>query len=286
MLEKIGVYYAKKGYKGMKVWRTNGDSETYGKLSGTYKEYTFENGEVITSLSMWVARKKKRVCGIKFATSTGGEFKVVCKKGYSQEYPIDIGSGVCVGVQGRQSDDDIDALGFVFVKELYSSVMSDVSYPDIGITDANVHTESLKQVTYTNNLDAEQTFTFTDTVSKTTSESWSVTNTLSNSFTLSVSASVPEVVEVGASYTLSESSTHTHDTSESTTTTEQWTYPVTVPANSAVVVTLEIGRADIALSYTATVTMTTQDGAELSFDISGEYEGVTYTDITLDIEQT
>ena len=288
MLKRIGVYYQNKGYRGIKIWRTNGDSESYGTPKGTYREYTFENGEVMTKLSLWYGKKKKWFCGIKFETNTGGSFDALCKKEKKQEFPIDIGSGIPVGLQGR-SGSSIDALGFVFVKKLASSKMSNVDYPDIGITDANVHVQSLKQVTYTNTLDTEQTFTFTDTVTKTTSEKWEISNTLTNSFELTVSATVP-ILEVATltvteTYKLETSSTHTHSSEEKTETIEEWTYPVTVPAQSAVEVELEIGRADISLSYTATVTMTTVDGSELTFDISGDYEGVTYTNIAMDISE-
>lgn len=42
-----------------------------------------------------------------------------------QEYPIDVGSGLCVGAMAKCSE-DVDCMEFVFIKPIASSTMTDV----------------------------------------------------------------------------------------------------------------------------------------------------------------
>ena len=90
-------------------------NHVFGKPSGPYKEYKFTPGELITSMSLWGNGAGTRLGAIKFRTDKGGDFFAkMTSWGLKQEYPIDV-SGACVGVIGR-SGDDIDNMGFIFVK--------------------------------------------------------------------------------------------------------------------------------------------------------------------------
>lgn len=76
----------------------------------------------------------------------------------------------------------------------------------------------------------------------------------------------------------------TFGTEETETNTERWAYPVTVPANSTVEATLSMGEAHINMPYEAKVEITTKDDNTLTFQLRGEYTGVTYTTPNFTIE--
>ena len=48
------------------------------------------------------------------------------------EYSIDVGSGVCLGLEGKAGS-DIDAMGFLFINAIKSSVLTDMTYPSLAM---------------------------------------------------------------------------------------------------------------------------------------------------------
>ncbi len=113
-LEKIGVWVGEWQVKAVKVWLSDGRSETFGDPAGPYQEYAFKPGECFTSLSLWGNGEGTRLGAIKFTTNQGGEFFAkMTTWGLKTEHPINIGSGICLGVEGRCGL-DIDCIGFMF----------------------------------------------------------------------------------------------------------------------------------------------------------------------------
>jgi hypothetical protein len=55
------------------------------------------------------------------------------------EYTIDVGSGICLVLQGRYGS-DIDCMGFLFIKTIKSSVMTDMEYPTLSLFKPQVGT--------------------------------------------------------------------------------------------------------------------------------------------------
>uniref|UniRef100_A0A671SPQ2 Jacalin-type lectin domain-containing protein n=1 Tax=Sinocyclocheilus anshuiensis TaxID=1608454 RepID=A0A671SPQ2_9TELE len=101
-LEKIGVWVGESQVKAVKVWLSDGRSETFGNSDGPNQGYTFKSGECFTSLSLWGNGEGTRLGAIKFKTNQGGEFFAkMTNWGLKKEQPIDIGSGFCLGVVGR-----------------------------------------------------------------------------------------------------------------------------------------------------------------------------------------
>ena len=132
----------------IKVWRTNGLSQEFGVPSGPYQEYSFQPGELITAMSLWGNGAGNRLGAIKFKTNKGNEFfPKMTREELKQEYPTDIGSGICIGIEVQEGE-AIDSMGFVFVKPLESSTMADVNYPTIGFEQAKVEISTLKSVEY------------------------------------------------------------------------------------------------------------------------------------------
>ena len=285
LMNKIGVWVGESQIKSIKVWRTNGLSHHFGVASGPYQEFTFEPGEIITNMSLWGNGEGTRLGAIKFNTTKGIEFFAkMTKWDLKQEYPIDIGSGICVGVLGNVAN-DIDSLGFMFIKPLESSTMIDVKYPQLGLQQAKVQINSLKSIHYENILSTPQEYTLeiSETIIK--KENWSVTAGLEFSFQTTVKAGIPEVFETTTGYGLKASVSSTYGMENSTESTEIMNFPIKIPAKSRIKATVSMGRADIDLRYTARIEMRTTDGSELSFIVEGNYHGVTYTDVRFVLDE-
>lgn len=137
ILEKIGVWVGKLKVNAVKIWLTDGKARVFGTPSDNYKEYSFQPGETISSMSLW---GDTHLHAIKFNTNkeNGKEFFAGITTGrQKQKYPTDTGSGICVGVKGRARS-GIIKMGFLFVKPIRKSVMSNIEYPTLGLDAVNV----------------------------------------------------------------------------------------------------------------------------------------------------
>ena len=131
-LKKIGVAVGGWQIKAVRAELTDGRVKTFGE-SVTFKEFTFEPGERFTKLSLWGNDDGSRLGGIRFSTSSGREFfEQMTGSVLKTEYPINVGSGVCLGLEGR-SGSDIDNMGFVFINAIKSSVLTDMTYPSLAM---------------------------------------------------------------------------------------------------------------------------------------------------------
>ncbi|KAK9972379.1 hypothetical protein ABG768_025686 [Culter alburnus] len=172
---------AKWQVKAVKVWLTDGRSETFGKPAGTHQEYRFLPGECFTSLPLWGNGAGTRLGAIKFKTTKLG-FK---------KYPMDVGTGYCLGIAGRAGA-DIYCMGFMILNA---------------------------------------------------TSSWSVSASLTATFSMEVKAGIPLLREVTAGYSLSvgfESSYGQEHTVDSTKTVST---DVDVPPGKKVEVDTTIGKA-------------------------------------------
>ena len=131
-LKKIGVAVGGWQIKAVRAELTDGRTETFGRAH-TFSEFTFNLGERITKLSLWGNGAGSRLGGIRFWTSSGREFfaHMNCWP-LKTEYSIDVGSGVCLGLEGRDGL-DIDCMGFLFIDPIKSSVLSDMTYPSLAM---------------------------------------------------------------------------------------------------------------------------------------------------------
>lgn len=285
ILQKIGVWVGPSMIKAVRLWLTNGSIAQYGNPSGPYSEFSFERNERIQSMSLWGNGAGTRLGAIKFRTTQNREFFAkMTEWGLKQEYPIDVGSGLCVGAMGR-SGSDIDSMGFIFVKPIRESVMIDMVYPTIGLEDPNVRPEELKSVTYKNDTSEQQKYTLSTERTLMFKEAWSQTTGLEFVYSVKVKAGIPEVVEVEAGYSFKVSVSSTYSQENTETKSEKWEFPVTVPAHQTIEAKVAIGRADISLPYQAKVRVTTTDGNQWVFNVSGVYEGITYTKATVSLKQ-
>ncbi|KAI9541688.1 nuclear control of ATPase messenger RNA expression protein [Dissostichus eleginoides] len=284
-LQKLGVWVEGWQVKSVKAWLTDGTSNAFGNSGGDYQEYTFNPGECFTSLSLWGNGAGSRLGAIKFKTNRPGEFFAkMTDWGLKTEYPMDVGSGICLGVVGR-SGADIDCLGFMFLNAVQSTVLMNVNYPTMNQVIPQLNVEEIKSITYSNDTSVDQEQQIETSKKITKKSSWTVTNSMEATFSMEVSAGIPEVIEVttGFSFTMgTESSYNLENTEERT---ETMTFPGKVPAGKKVKADITIGRATTDLPYTGTVKLTCQNGAVLQYNTSGEYKGLSYTSIKENVKE-
>uniref|UniRef100_A0A673GYA3 Jacalin-type lectin domain-containing protein n=1 Tax=Sinocyclocheilus rhinocerous TaxID=307959 RepID=A0A673GYA3_9TELE len=267
-LEKIGVWVGGSQVKAVKVWLSDGRSDTFGKPAGPYQEYKFRPGECFTSLSLWGNGAGKRLGAIKFKTNKGGEFfALMTSWGLKTEYPIDVGSGYCLGVEGR-------------------SVLTNVNYPTINQLIPKMTVEEIKSVTYRNGSSAEQPQKIETSKTLTKKSSWSMSNSFAATFSVEVKAGIPEVVDVSTGYSFSVGSESTYSLEQTDERKETLSYTINVPPKKMVDVDITIGRAVSDLPYTGTVKITCKNSSVVQYETKGRYKGIIYTDIKVNIQES
>ncbi|XP_061434238.1 aerolysin-like protein [Lethenteron reissneri] len=279
-LQKLSVSVGGWQVRGVEVWLTDGRKQKFGTVDSSARQFEFQSGEFISKLSMWGNGAGTRLGAIGFGTNRNRDFFAkMTDWTLKTQYKINVGSGVCLGVGGRAGA-DIDSMGFLFINDIKSSVIQNMNYPTLHQVRPNVQMEAIKDLKYTNNTSIVQSHTFLTSKKITKTSSWSTTNSMEFTFSLTVSAGIPEVVEVetGFSFTVGSSSTHKLEN------TEEWmetlTFPVCVPPHKTVTVVAKIGRANIDLPYTALLRITCMNGALFDVPLSGVYKGLTYTKMT------
>ncbi|XP_072522129.1 aerolysin-like protein [Salminus brasiliensis] len=276
-LQRIWVWVGGWQIKAIRVWLSDGRSLERGHPSGNYSEFIFQSGEHFSLLSLWGNGAGTRLGAIKFTTNHSREFFVkMTNWGLKTEYPINVGSGICLGVKGRAGH-DIDCLGFIFINTIQSAVLLNVNYPTLQMEKLNVSTEELKSITYQNDSTVSQEYKIETKKTITETSSWTVTNNMENTFSISVTAGIPGIVESSTGYSLKVGTETSRGLQTSVEKTEELEFPVKVPPEKSVEINITIGRATFDLPYTGMVQITCNDGRVLKFQTSGIYRGITYT---------
>ncbi|CAN0124732.1 unnamed protein product [Lampetra fluviatilis] len=249
-LQKISVSVGGWQVRGVEVWLTDGRRQKFGTVDFSAQQFEFQSGEFMSQLSLWGNGAGTRLGAIKFRTSRNREFFAkMTDWGLKTEYKIDVGSGICLGVQGRAGA-DIDSMGFLFINAVKSSVIQNMKYPTMHQVLPNVQMEEIKEMEYTNNTSVMQSYTFESSKKITKTSSWSTTNKIEFTFSLTVSAGIPEVVEIKEmeytnntsvmqSYTFESSKKITKTSSWSTTNKIEFTFSLTVSAGIPEVVEIK-----------------------------------------------
>ncbi|XP_053530110.1 aerolysin-like protein [Ictalurus punctatus] len=284
-LKKIWVWAGGWQIKAIKVWLTDGQIGQFGEPAGRFSEFSFEDGEHFTSLSLWGNGAGTRLGAIKFRTNRSREFFAqMTDWGLKTEYPIDVGSGICVGITGH-SGADMDSLGFEFINTVKSTKLTNVQYPTLHDVIPNVAVEEIKSTTYENKSTQTQEYKLETSKTIIRKSSWSVTNKLEFTFSMEVKAGIPEVVEVSAGFGFTVGTESSYGLENSEERTELFSFPVKVPPGKTVHVDITIGRATVDLPYTGTVQITCYNGSVLEFPTSGIYKGLNYTDAKVVVKE-
>uniref|UniRef100_A0A3P9KIK5 Jacalin-type lectin domain-containing protein n=1 Tax=Oryzias latipes TaxID=8090 RepID=A0A3P9KIK5_ORYLA len=117
LLKKLDAWVGPNQVSGITLQMSDGAQKTYGtvKKSGDKMvSFTFEDGEYFSSLTLWPNNAGDHLGAIKFETTKGRISKACMTSGEPTRSPtpVDVGSGMCFGVQGR-SGSEIDAFGFM-----------------------------------------------------------------------------------------------------------------------------------------------------------------------------
>ncbi|XP_059357258.1 LOW QUALITY PROTEIN: aerolysin-like protein [Carassius carassius] len=277
----------KRSFTAVKVWLSDGRSETFGGQAGPYQEYTFKTVfECFTSLSLWGNGAGTRLGAIKFKTSKGGEFFAkMTSWGLKQEYPIDICSGYCLGVVGR-SGADIDCMGFMFLNAVQSTVLTNVNYPTINQLIPQVTVEEIKSVSYRNDSSEKQQETVETSKKVIKTSSWSMSVSFTVTFSVEVKAGIPEVVESSTGFSFSVGAESTYRLEQTDERTETLTTTVDVPPRKKLDADITIGRAAFDLPYSGIVIITCKNGSVLHYETKGQYKSITYTDIKVNTKES
>ncbi|XP_035611634.2 aerolysin-like protein [Oncorhynchus keta] len=279
-IKKIGVAVGGSQVKAVRVELTDGKGATFGDAE-TFNKFEFNLGERITKLSLWGNGAGTRLGAIKFTTSENREFfEKMTSWPLKTEYTIDVGSGICLGLQGR-SGSDIDCMGFLFINTIKSSVMTDMEYPTLSLYKPQVTQEYVTSVSHQNytSLVLEKSITYIKTLTKTSS--WSVSNKIEFTLNVSVKAGIPDLVEVSSGFSLTVGVEQSTSLQKTETITESGTINVKIPPGKIMDVEITMWKANIDLDYRAKVKVTCMNGSQLVFPSKGIYTGVAYTSLRL-----
>ncbi|RXN14044.1 natterin [Labeo rohita] len=285
-LLRMWVWVGPSQVKAVRAWLSDGCNKTFGRPDGEYTEFEFKPGERITTLSLWGNGNGTRLGGIKFKTNHHREFFVkMTSWGLKTEYPINVGSGFCLGLVGS-SGLDIDCMGFLFLNNIQSVVVSNVSYPTISQVVPKVAVEEIKSVIFKNETSVGQRQTVETSKKIIKTNSWSVSENISATFSVDVKAGIPGIADVSTGFSTTVGVENTYSRVYTNEKTEILRTNVEVPPGKKVDVKISIGRCSFVLPYTGTVMMTCSNGSVFSFQTKGQYKGITYTDIKVDTKES
>ena len=122
--------------------------------------------------------------------------------------------------------------------------------------------------------------------SVTKSTTWSNTVKIEATISMSVTAGIPDVVEVSSGYSVTAGAERTSSMTNQETITESDEINVTVPAGKTISVDVSVGRAVIDLPYSGTVKIRCMNGGELNFKSTGNYNGVAFTAVNVNATES
>ncbi|ROL46156.1 Aerolysin-like protein [Anabarilius grahami] len=285
-LEKIWVWVGGWQVKAVKAWLSDGRIQTFGQPAGDHQEFKFQPGECFNSLSLWGNGAGSRLGAIKFKTSLGRQFSAqMTSWPLKREYPMDVGSGFCLGVVGSAGA-DIDCMGFMCLNAVESTVLTNVNYPTINQLIPKVAIEEIKSLSFKNSSSVTQEQKVEISKKITNKSSWSVRSSLTTTFSMEVKAGIPEVAEFKAGFSVSVGLESTYSQEQTDEKTETLSTDIDVPPGKKVDVKITIGRATFDMPYTGTVLVTCKNGSAFQYETKGTYKGVTYTDIKVDTKES
>ncbi|TRY57775.1 hypothetical protein DNTS_012041 [Danionella cerebrum] len=278
-LEKIWVWVGGWQVKAIRAWLTDGRNQTFGEPAGTHHQFIFSPGERFTSLSLWGNGAGTRLGGIKFTTDKGEGFCVKMNDwDLKTEYPIDVGSGYCLGIVGACGA-DIDHLGFMFLNSVESAVLSNVVYPTLNQRPPNVQVEEVTRGTYVNTTSVKLTQSV-ETIKKVINTSlWSQTKSWNFTFSYKIKAGVPGVSSMNLGFAAFIGFETTHSLTNTEEKTESKKTDLEIPPYKKMDLLMTIGRATFDIPYIGTMRIYCKNGSVFEYQTSGQYKGVQYSSL-------
>ena len=244
---------------------------------------------MIKTLSLWDNKKtgtSKRLGGIEFTTTEGNVFSAkMIDTAIGQETKITVGSGVCTGITGN-SGIDVDKLGFVFLKELDSCILNEVTYTDLNKNPVKV--KQLNTEDYQNDGNVSKNEIIHVKNAYTEEHHWPSTIRMVQLVDKSVSAPVPKIIWDKNSFKWTLTENQDLQESNSTLIDEDYDFKFLMPETSKITASVLVGEAkDAKIDYSGTIVMKTKDGSTFSFPTSDQYVGTlrSIVRIALDYEK-
>lgn len=279
VLNKIRVWTGYARVLSIKVWLTDGSAQVFGTSQGPYKEFQFGGGEKFTSLTLWESKDGGHIGGIHFKTNRDREFSTkVVDSQLGQEFVMDIGSGICLGVTGTYYW-DLNSLGFICLQAIQYSLVSHVKYPTLPGAIPKVEMEEKKTMTFQNGSGETQEYRMDVTAKWTKRSDWSMKNGIQETFGLKVKAAIPELRKKGEAYALELGSEETRTLFSEESLNRTFTRNVSVAPGETKHVTAKMGTAQFQLPYDAVLEINFRGGAKMEIGIHGIYTGHDNTDM-------
>ena len=276
IVKRIGVHFDPKTcLRGISISYENGEQATTGTLQGSYSEITLEPGETIRRASLWGNGVGTRTGRIWFETDGGRTFNAGRDTTGQDEFPITVGSGILAGFVGY-SGVDIFLLGFVFIKPVRSTEITNVEY--ILPSGDNIVPHALVSDARFSNDQSSGTITwdFSNSVQRTSSVTFTSSVTLEFSMSLSVSAGVPGIASVESGFSWRVGATQTWSRTNETVVTFAWNLGGSLQPGEEVTCSATCQYGSASVPYTANVRHVFTDNHAISYTDSGTLESAEY----------
>lgn len=270
--------------RGIRITYSDGSTDQTGSINtGTYAGMTLSPGETVTKLVMYGNGIGTRFGRIEITTTaqtfSAGKSNVSGQNAYAPP----LGAGILAGFLGN-SGSDIDNLGLMFLDNVASVTLNDISYinaPPVGSM-TGITTVVVGYADYPP-ASAANDWKFEDSISYENVNSWTDTETTEWFVNVSVSAEIFGIgTKVSAGWQTT--STTSNTTEQRTTVTVDYDRSGTLAPNQGVRCTATSGLGTLNLSYTGTLFIQFNSGATASIPVSGTYRNAVYTQATVTLD--
>lgn len=293
-----------RGYKKFQVWcsnnkitgvkldynpdpNDNGGNAFVGQTTGDSQVIYLDPGILLTSMTLWAGSDNQSVVGLSVSTNDEKRSINIGNTTSGQAVVYWIGSGFLVSVQGASGGGILTGLGFQFFKPIASVTMTiDDSDWWGGIVPAyasSLKLQTLSQATFTNQTNTASNYSFQDSVTRT--DSRTIENSLSKTVgaSVTVKASILEIVDVSATASWSMTTGQTVSNTTSTERALQWSLEGILPAMTTLTcrATCWQGIADV--YFNCTINIGCMDNSSFSYRSGGISKNVLYSVVTADV---
>lgn len=272
----IRVHFNSDNLFGISITWTDGtNSPQIGRAEHFIRSITFSEGETVTRASLWGNGIGTRSGRIFLRTSRGQVLDAGRNTAGQDEFVIDVGSGHLGGFAGRHGY-EIDSLGFIFLRPIMSSEITDVRY-DALPPNSSIGTTTLTQTLFSNNGPNNQEWRFAHFMGITDTTVWELLAFIRFGGGVRVRAGIPRIASVSGQFRWEVGAAISWEQTTSTTIQHSWDIGgILTPGLSILAAaTLQVGTADVPFSSTVTIRLI--NGAILTYQERGILRSVQHS---------
>lgn len=242
-----------------------------------------EDGEAIVSLKIWSTKKSDRCGGFEIITNQSRKFSIDAGI-YGDPYQPELGSRILVGIFGRAYGKNLFCVGFALLRRASAKLVG-VQYPNISTLLVTTMPNEIDSITYQNMGPVEEDFTFDGSVTVTTEQAWSVTASMEASVSIEVDSGFPIIAEAKIKASLQVTASGSYSRKNIKTTKQSYSFPLKVPGNyESLQATAILYEGNINTRYTGRVVYILDTGAKFSYNVSGEYSGISASEVVVKVQ--